>query len=61
MVREAVGNDQRLHVELIRSLANSNIKEALYFAKTFNVPRSEWPWFVAQLDTQNSDGRYTIY
>ncbi|XP_033222411.1 exonuclease mut-7 homolog isoform X2 [Belonocnema kinseyi] len=55
MAREAVGDDERLQLELIKSLSHTNAKEALYFAKSLNVPRSEWPWNIAQLDNENPD------
>ena len=56
MVREAVGDDERLQLELIKSLSHTNVKEALYFAKSLNVPQNEWPWTVAQLDNETPDG-----
>ncbi|XP_043463266.1 exonuclease mut-7 homolog [Leptopilina heterotoma] len=53
MVKEAVGNDERLHIEVVKTLSFTNVKEALYFAKLLNVPESEWPWSVQQMEKEN--------
>lgn len=56
MVKEAVGNDERLHIEVVKTLSFTNVKEALYFAKLLNVPESEWPWSVQQMEKENPNG-----
>lgn len=58
MAREAVGNDERLHIELVKNLSFTNVQESLYFAKLLNVPESEWPWSVQQLDKENPNGKF---
>ncbi|XP_011495833.1 PREDICTED: exonuclease mut-7 homolog [Ceratosolen solmsi marchali] len=44
MVKEAIGNDPLLQVEIVVFLVNANdCMEALYFAHIYNVPRNKWP------------------
>nr|CAD7574286.1 unnamed protein product [Timema californicum] len=44
MAREAVGNDPRLHRELVDKVINQGaFKEAKYWVDEFDIPRSDWP------------------
>ncbi|CAG2057360.1 unnamed protein product [Timema podura] len=44
MAREAVGNDPRLHRELVDKVINQGaFKEAKYWVDEFGIPRSDWP------------------
>lgn len=45
MVQEAVGDDRKLQLYMIKTLINLRIaKEGLYWAKEFNIPKDQWPW-----------------
>ncbi|XP_012259642.2 exonuclease mut-7 homolog isoform X2 [Athalia rosae] len=45
MARETVGLDSRLQFELLKCLAQANdVKEALRWAREFQMPRDQWPW-----------------
>ena len=54
MVKEAVGSDSRLQVEIIKSICNAaDLAEALYFAQMYSVPEEEWPWHLKHYANQN--------
>jgi len=53
MVREAVGNDAKLHTDLVRMLIASDVQEALYWAKEYDIPKDKWPWAITYADEQN--------
>lgn len=62
MVREAVGNDHKLQVELLVMLVNANDeKEGLYWAKQYKVPKEEWPWAILHEEEYNSESNVLIY
>lgn len=45
MIKEAVGNDEELQLECVKLLSwLGEIKESLYWAKTFNIPKVKWSW-----------------
>jgi len=52
-VREAVGNDAKLHADLVRMLIASDVQEALYWAKEYDIPKDKWPWAITHADKQN--------
>ncbi|XP_012279441.1 exonuclease mut-7 homolog [Orussus abietinus] len=50
MAREAVGNNTKLQTELVKILAGAgDHEEALYWAKTYNVPKQQWPWSLTHM------------
>lgn len=56
MVREAVGNDDTLQVNLLSMLVNvDDVQEGLYWAKEFNIPKEYWPWHIIQAEEQNRE------
>lgn len=56
MVREAVGNDHKLQLELLLMLVNANDeKEGLYWAKQYNIPKDEWPWAILHEEEYNGE------
>lgn len=58
MIREAVGHDIKLQLETLKSLSMvGEIKEGLYWAKTFNIPKEQWPWAISFHADQYSDGK----
>ncbi|XP_047368203.1 exonuclease mut-7 homolog isoform X3 [Vespa velutina] len=57
MIREAVGHDTQLQLETVKSLSMvGETKEGLYWAKTFNIPKEQWPWAISFQAEQYSDG-----
>ncbi|XP_076248872.1 exonuclease mut-7 homolog [Calliopsis andreniformis] len=63
MVEEAVGTDKKLQAAMIRLLLNSkDSKEALYWAKKFDIPKEQWPWvltYTAENTKDENDGAST--
>ncbi|XP_035736312.1 exonuclease mut-7 homolog isoform X3 [Vespa mandarinia] len=56
MIREAVGHDIQLQLETVKSLSMvGETKEGLYWAKTFNIPKEQWPWAISFQAEQYSD------
>ncbi|XP_047368206.1 exonuclease mut-7 homolog isoform X5 [Vespa velutina] len=56
MIREAVGHDTQLQLETVKSLSMvGETKEGLYWAKTFNIPKEQWPWAISFQAEQYSD------
>ncbi|XP_067212530.1 exonuclease mut-7 homolog [Linepithema humile] len=56
MVREAVGDDRKLQVELLLMLVNANDeKEGLYWAKQYQIPKEEWPWAILHEEEYNGE------
>ncbi|XP_015586273.1 exonuclease mut-7 homolog [Cephus cinctus] len=54
MVREAVGTDEKLQLELVKQVTHmGDLEEALYWAKTYNIPKQEWPWSLSDMEEQN--------
>jgi len=53
MVREAVRNNTKLHMDLVRLLIPNDVQEALYWAKEYDIPKDKWPWAVTWADEQN--------
>lgn len=52
MAREAVGTDPLLHSELVNQVAHYDATEAIYWARTFNVSKTIWPWSVVNIDAE---------
>ncbi|XP_011314175.1 exonuclease mut-7 homolog [Fopius arisanus] len=52
MAREAVGNDPRLQLSLVSGITSYDIDEALYWARTFNIPEDQLPLAIAGLNAQ---------
>ncbi|XP_066592164.1 exonuclease mut-7 homolog [Prorops nasuta] len=61
MVKEAVGDDPKLKVDLLYLLTQANeTQESLYWARAFNIPKNKWPWAVSHLAEQSqNDGAST--
>ncbi|KAF7381207.1 hypothetical protein HZH68_016082 [Vespula germanica] len=56
MIREAVGHDAELQLETVKLLSMvGEIKEGLYWAKTFDIPKEQWPWALSFQAEQYSD------
>ncbi|XP_029163775.1 exonuclease mut-7 homolog [Nylanderia fulva] len=59
MVREAIGNDDKLQRELLLMLINVNdAQEGLYWAKEYKIPKQEWPWLI--MDAEKEEGAQGI-
>lgn len=57
MMQEAVGNDRKLQLEMIKLLINVNdANEALYWARELDVPAEQWPWAVSYLAEEELNG-----
>lgn len=57
MVKEATGQNSKTRIELLRLLVQANdVKEALYWAKIFEIPEKQWPWALSYYKDQNSKG-----
>lgn len=58
MVREAVGNNRDLQLELIACVNNcGDPHEALYWANTYGIPKHKQPYNVQRLQEADSDIR----
>ena len=59
MVREAVGTNDKLQLDLVRRLYEmSDNKEAFYWARTYDIPKDQWPWGLADFqDAESSNGK----
>ncbi|XP_020281689.1 exonuclease mut-7 homolog isoform X3 [Pseudomyrmex gracilis] len=56
MVREAIGNDTKLQIELLPMLTHVNdAEEGLYWAKEYNIPKQQWPWAIVFAGEQKSE------
>lgn len=59
MVREAVGTNDMLQLDLVRQLYSMNENmEALYWAQAYDIPKGQWPWGLSELDdARSSNGK----
>ncbi|XP_076676382.1 exonuclease mut-7 homolog [Andrena cerasifolii] len=57
MIQEAVGDDRKLQLEMIRMLINArDAKEGLYWAREFDIPKEQWPWAISyELENEESN------
>ncbi|KAG7189757.1 hypothetical protein KM043_017421 [Ampulex compressa] len=56
MAQEAVGTEPNLQLDLIRMLIHINdAQEGLYWAKAFNIPKSQWPWEISYVASQATE------
>lgn len=56
MVKEAVGNDTTLQLEAVKLLTMiGEVQEGLYWAKTFHIPKEQWPWAISLQEEQTFD------
>jgi hypothetical protein len=59
MVREAVGNNRDLQVDLVMCVNScGDPHEALYWASTYGIPKNEQPYNVQMLQEEDSGVRY---
>ncbi|KAL7299336.1 hypothetical protein TKK_0007911 [Trichogramma kaykai] len=43
MVKEAIGDDTRMQLNVVITLSGNDVPEAYNFAKFYNIPKSDWP------------------
>lgn len=63
MIQEAVGDDRKLQLEMIRMLINArDAKEGLYWVREFDIPKKDWPWAISyELENEESNSNYLSY
>lgn len=62
MVREAIGSDSKLQIELLPMLTHVNdAEEGLYWAKEYNIPKQQWPWAIVFAEEQSNAFIYISY